>query len=336
MAEVQEQESEQEDEGYPKSSEPAQIPPPPPTPSTVNRLYYVGESHPLLVTGRCAACKRNLLIGPKVYDDNSPQKCDYCGAITFRLDALRGALADLDTTQWSLFSCDRYIYDNFAIQPGSIVNYTGAANPPIPKFEKWLRHDAWIQDGSGRYQANPLFLETLTYFLLRDQWPGTVQPDPLPSIGYSWYRYGLSAVGAVPAWRQALFGAVTLVLNNPAAAVVLIAAGFEAYFVETMRIAWKENGLDEAAFRRLDRNTLTSLVEWLPAAVRFPSLVDAPNGLHGRWRTLVNQRRNDVVHRADVQVTSEQAQESLNVTLEAVTFLDPFALTRPHAYFVGQ
>lgn len=338
MSAVEEESQELGDSNlYPSGTPP--LPPPSPPPPSIEKWFFVASSAPLLTGGLCVACKWPLTLSDVPFDNNSVQSCRNCGALTPRLDAIKGSLAALNMTMWSLFSCDMYIYDAGQLQPGRLISYKGSISGSPDIAEKWLRHDAWLTENpGGRYQANVLFLgfPPSTYFVIHDQWPSQAVAEPHLEIGFSWYRYGLSTVGAVPPWRQALFGAVTLIHSNPAAAVVLIAAGFEAFFLETMRIGWQEKGLDMAAFRRLDRGSLASLVEWLPAAIQLPSLIDAPNGLHGRWKTLVNQRRNDVVHRADVQVTSDQAQESLKVALDAITFLDPFALVRPHVYFVNR
>ena len=160
----------------------------------------------------------------------------------------------------------------------------------------------------------------------------------MPSqVDAEWYRFAVHEVDAVPAWRQSLFGAATLINTNPAAAVVLIAAGFESFFLETMRIAWSEKGLQEAAFVRLSARNLpiSSLVEWLPPTVGRLGLLDAPGDMYQRWKELVNKRRNDVVHRANVHLSTVQAMESLRAALESITFLDELALTRPHAYYRG-
>ena len=135
-----------------------------------------------------------------------------------------------------------------------------------------------------------------------------------------------------------MFGAYQLIETNPSAAVVLIASGFESYFLDIMRIAWQESGLQVSAFDRMtDRNPpITSLVTWLPAAVGRSTLNEAPGDLHTRWSNAVNKRRNDVVHRANVHFTSTEAQDSLSVALETICYFDEAALARPHAYYTSR
>jgi hypothetical protein len=119
---------------------------------------------------------------------------------------------------------------------------------------------------------------------------------------------------------------------------VLIAAGFEAFFTETMRIAWRESFLDLAAFdRMIARNiAITSLVDWLPATVGRPGLRDAPGNLHARWEEMVNRRRNQVMHQANVHFNSDESRASLRVALECIAFCDEAALVRPHVYYLTQ
>ena len=133
-----------------------------------------------------------------------------------------------------------------------------------------------------------------------------------------------------------MFGAATLIDTHPSAAIVLVAAGFEAFFNETMRIAWRERELDTAAFDRLNARNLpiSSLIEWLPSAVGRPTLRDAP-GLNPRWEELVNRRRNAVVHQANVYFNSDEAKESMRAALECIAFIHPAAFVRPHAYYVN-
>jgi len=204
---------------------------------------------------------------------------------------------------------------------------------------KWLREDTIPRPGSGlRYIPEVGAYGDFVFITLRDAMEYTLPPEEPPrSIDISWYRFGLSDLSAVPAWRQSLFAAAMMIDSNPSAALVLIASGFEAFFTETMRIKWLELGLRAASFKNVVASQrIASLVEWMPGAVGMPALPEASDDLHQRWRSLVNGRRNAVVHRANVHFTSEQAIESLRCALECISSLDSLALFRPHPYYAGE
>jgi hypothetical protein len=101
----------------------------------------------------------------------------------------------------------------------------------------------------------------------------------------------------------------------------LIAAGFEAFFIETARIRWNEAGLRKGAFKEVARQPISALVDWLPALLNMPSLRDDV-ALHADWKRLVNDRRNDVMHRANVHFMPDEAKESLKCAINAISFLD--------------
>jgi hypothetical protein len=123
--------------------------------------------------------------------------------------------------------------------------------------------------------------------------------------------------------------------SYPSAALVLIAAGFEAFVIETARIRWNERGLRRGGFKDIaGAQRIAGLVDWLPTLLDMLSLRD-DGELYGDWKRLVNERRNDVVHRANVHFTPEQAKESLRCALNAMAYLDGLALFRPHVYYAG-
>lgn len=276
-----------------------------------------------------------VLEGLAPYDDNSDRTCSKCGLRTPRYRLILQAMSLIDSITWSLLASDIYIYDSRTLRFGETISY-GLASTNVAK---WLYHECRPLASSGdRYVPTMSFYEFTGFLALLDT-QSLAQPveSPPPEIEVSWYRFGLTQLGAVPAWRQSLFGAATLIDQNPAAAIVLIAAGFEAFFLETMRIAWGESHIDPASFERLNRRNIpiSQLVEWLPPVVGKRSLLEAPDGLHSIWEERVNRRRNDVVHRANVHLTSAEARESMRAALDCIVFLDEPALVRPHSYYVN-
>jgi hypothetical protein len=241
----------------------------------------------------------------------------------------------LDRITWSLLASDIYLWDSGEMAPGDLVQYTMQT-----RAEKWLDQVSLPVAPPGRYASNLFFYDSasIAYLSLRDLQPAG-DPEEAPDlIPFTWNRFGVSELAKVPAWRQALFGALTLMSSNLAAAVVLIAAGFEAYFTDATRIAWVERDLDLQVYKRVrDRNmAMTNLVVWLPEVVGLPNFIDAPGNLYSRWQETVNSRRNAVVHDARVHLTLDEARESLRTALESITFLDRFALTRPHSYYTSR
>lgn len=290
--------------------------------------------------GACLACGTDIAIDSSVnFANNDVHACLNCGAQAPRQRVIRQSLAKLDALTWSLFGSDLYISDQFRLDPSDYAQYNMAALEQV----KWHHQEAYPAYGSGsRYIAQTLFLGALGFVSLQDTvrsegedgtTPRTEEAAPEP-VEVFWWRFGLQNREAVPAWRQSLHGAATLVQTNPSAALVLIASGFESFFIETMRIAWLESQMDASAFQRLNRRNLpiSNLVGWLPATVKMPSL-PSDNALYERWRRLVNERRNSVVHRAVVHFTPDEARESMLAALECIEFIDATALVRPHAYY---
>ncbi len=297
----------------------------------LQRQYQAGFSRPNFSQGRCLSCQSAVTLDANVtFNNNDVLSCAECGANAPRIKLVKEAFALIDTIAWSLFGSDLYIWDEVQVPTGDYASYDLQALQAV----KWQHHEVH-PDASlgGRYAAEIYFFGGAAYLTVTDTQPASEQAV-VSEVNVVWYRFGLSQQGTVPAWRQSLFGAATLVTTHPAAAVVLVAAGFESFFLESMRIAWRENQLDEASFERLSRRNfpLTSLIEWLPPAVRHPSLLDNL-ALHRKWKTLVNERRNDVVHRANVHLTSAEAMESMSSALDCICFIDEVALVRPHAYY---
>ena len=305
------------------------------------RQFSWGWSAPNFAQGRCPACKNAVQLDNQApYSDDTVMTCPTCGANTPRRRLILEALCLIDSPAWNLFSSDLYMWDDTDLTFPETISY----DLKNLQVAKWQGQDAFPKAflQNMRYQANVTFFDYLpepSAFLYLNDTLATTQPpeDPPSTIRTTWYRFGLRELGSVPAWRQSLYGAAILVHSNPSAAVVLIAAGFEAFFTETMRIGWKERQLSQDAFERLNRRNIaiTSLLEWLPPTVGRQRLLDAPGNLQEKWLQLVNQRRNDVVHRANVHITSDEATESMRAALECISFIDEAALVRPHAYYVN-
>ena len=302
----------------------------------ITRTYQVAWSVPQFPWGRCAACMSQVDIDPAApFDDDTIGECGHCGAKAPRRRLILEALALIDTVTWSLLCSDVYIFDQTQLAPGELVSYNVTFQPA-----KWQHHEVRLAGGvDARYSPSINFYDDLKFgflSLLDSKASSEPTESPPPRLDVNWYRFGISESGKVPAWRQSLFGAATLVTTHPAAAIVLVAAGFEAFFLETMRVSWGERQLEMAAFDRLnDRNPpISGLIGWLPSAVGHRSLQDASPGLHSRWETLVNRRRNEVVHQANVDFTTADAQESMRAALECIAAIDPAGLVRPHAYYL--
>jgi hypothetical protein len=283
------------------------------------------------------ACTTEVTIDAAAFfSDDSIAQCAYCGANAPRRRLILEALALIDAVTWSLFGSDIYIFDQTELTPGGMVSY----NVQL-EVAKWQHHEARLVDAANaRYSANINFYDDLKWgflSLLDSQAASEAAESPPRSVGVLWYRFGISESGKVPAWRQSLFGAATLIATHPSAAIVLVAAGFEAFFMETMRIAWRERQLHMVAFDRLNaRNPpISNMVGWLPTVVGRSALQEVSPELYERWENLVNRRRNAVVHQANVDFTTLQAQESMRAALECIEAIDPAALVRPHAYYVS-
>ena len=309
--------------------------------AAVNRFYQQWVSAPTFIRGACTACGTHVTVESSVNFANSDvYSCSNCGAQAPRQRIIRQSLANLDALTWSLFGSDLYISDQLSLDPSDHAVYNMAALDQV----KWHHQEAYpTYDSGSRYVAQTVFLGVLGVVSLQDTArsmegetetpPAEAQAAPEP-VQVFWWRFGLQNREAVPAWRQSLHGAATLVQTNPSAALVLIASGFESFFIETMRIAWLEGQMDASAFQRLNKRNLpiSNLIEWLPATVDMPSL-PSDNTLYERWKRLVNARRNSVVHRAVVHFTPDEAKESMLAALECIEFIDAAALVRPHAFY---
>lgn len=300
------------------------------------RQYAEYNSHPTYLSGACPACKSLLPLDSTLpFDDDQSMNCEHCGRVSTRQALIFEVLAQKDVITWSLFGCDCLIGEELQLGLNDYAYYK------LPTHvKKWLHLEIAPNETPGtRYVANVAEADMDTIYIdIKDTAAYASPPeDPPPTIDVTWYRFGLADLNAVPPWRQSLFGAATLLVENPSAAIVLIAAGFEAFFAEFMRIRWIEQGLDIKAFEHLmDRpQPISSLVDWLPASVGVPTLREGPADLRKDWGQLVNTRRNYVVHRANVNITSLEAFESLRVALKTIMFFDRFALTRPHVYYLA-
>jgi hypothetical protein len=297
------------------------------------RIYSFGTSPPSMVVGICPTCGfwRWLDALPN-YADNPMIDCQ-CGRRADRRAWVTTALAANDRIAWSLASCDFVLWEHFEMSPGDVAMY----NLQQHTVAKWLGTQAAPMVGLNRYGLTVSVLDQLIVVALSDSRRWEPPPDPpLVDIPVSWWRFGLQNLNSVPAWRQSLFGASEMIETYPSAALVLIAAGFEAFFIETARIRWNERGLRRSAFKDIAGNQrIAGLVDWLPTLLDMPSLKDDTE-LYADWKRFVNDRRNDVVHRANVHFTPAQAKESLRCALKAVSYLDESALFRPHVYYAGE
>jgi hypothetical protein len=293
----------------------------------------VVSSRPTHFLGICPSCKQRVPLNPAVhFSDDSPVTCAGCGRNTLRRALILEGLAGNDTVVWGYFASDIAIRHEAEAPVGAPLVYElPAATKAVAKWQHSETRPADL-----RYAATLSFTEELGFLWLTDLYPAAPPAGPTTRIHVGWTRFGVSSSESVPAWRQSFYAAVNLIDTYPSAAVVLVAAGFEALFNDIARIKWNERQLDPQAFKRLnDRNPgIAQLVRWLPETVGLPSFVSAPNDLHGRWAECVNERRNSVVHRATVHLSSDQARESLRVALECATHLDPDALVRPHVYYL--
>ncbi len=301
----------------------------------LTRKHIAAQSEPTFLLGACPACSTTLVLDPAIpYPDNPAVQCARCGRSTVRHELITESLAQTDTITWSLAASDFVVWDRFQMTRDDYAVYT--LDEPV---RKWLREDSVPRPGSGlRYIPEVAAFENSVFVTMRDTLEYSDAPEnPPPPVEVTWYRFGLSDLTAVPAWRQSMFAAAMMIGTNPAAALVLIAAGFEAFFTDTMRIKWHEARLRKRGFRDIiGSQRIATLVDWLPGVVGLPSLVDAPDGLHGRWKDLVNGRRNDVVHKANVHFSPDEARESLRCALECVSYVDKLALFRPHPYYAGE
>lgn len=299
------------------------------------RDYVKAVSAPNYAAGSCPSCNAFVEVGAFLpYNDPTAPECSNCGTQTTRHRLILNSLATISTVTWSLFASDFQVYERFEIPTASPALYNVTDN-----VSKWLHSEAHVLgEFSKRFTPNFNFSNPLLIVSVVDTlWYDKTQEPPPESVPLQWSIFGQRTQQSVPAWRQSLFAAANLANTNPAASLVLIAAGFEAYFTESMRISWRARNLSPAAFERLNgRNTaISNLVRWLPEAVGRPGLTEAPDNLLKNWEELVNGRRNAVVHRANVNFEYGQVLESLRTALECIVYLDPHALLRPHAYYTA-
>ncbi len=309
--------------------------------------YTPNPSNPTYAYGACPSCHRAVPIDQDAATgDDSRYECPFCTTGTGRLGLILQALREIDLVTWSLFASNFFISASPQLNLNEPKIYNVVGSDAIPK---WLHTETRPNAASGeRYQCSITVSWPYVIANLLDSQPaGTSSPEPagpapppvqsLP-VACEWYAFGISDQQAVPGWRQSLFGGVGLGDTNPPAAVVLFAAAFESFFTETMRIAWRDQGFEPDKFERLvgERpQPITGLIDWLPGVVGAPDLKGAPDHLYSDWASSVNRRRNDVVHRADVQVTAQEALRSLEVTLRCIAFLDRLAFVKPHAYYTS-
>lgn len=266
-----------------------------------------------------------------VIGQNPLVSCGQCGRSSPRESIILAALRNLSPIAWSLLSSDFAIHDRVPLALGDYASYT--VNEQVAR---WLHLELIPNEQSGaRYVPTANSYPPTLFIALRDTRPAEQAQVLTDPIDVQWYWFGLASTVVVPAWRQCLFGAYKLLTTEPADAVVLVAAGFESFFIDAMRVRWTEQQLDPRAFKRMtDRVQISSLVEWLPATVSMPSIRD-DNTLWTRWQTTINKRRNDVVHRGVLAITVEECIGSLATALECITFIDAFALSRPHQYYTS-
>lgn len=299
------------------------------------RKYQVGASSPTFTTGNCPQCRSVVGFDAGApYSDDVPHTCGNCGASTPRRRLVLEALAELELVDWGLLASNFWIGDTAAVGANDYVYYD--MSDIKDRVAKWHHHVAYVV-GEGADRLTPIVNsgDDAIVVSVSDRLAADPDAGPAPaSVQVMWWRFGLSKKEAAPAWRQALFGAASLIETYPAAAVVMIAAGFEAFFIETARIKWVERGLDVAGFDSLNsRNpAVTGLMGWLPAVVGLGSLSE---DRMTAWQEKVNRRRNHVVHRGNVHITSGEARDSLRVALNSIVLLDEAALVRPHAYWTA-
>ncbi len=297
------------------------------------RVPEVVRSLPTHFIGICPWCKQRVALNQLAsFSDDTSVTCGSCGRVTPRRALGLEGLALSDTVVWGFFASDIAVRDDAEVPVGAPVVYE--MPPSVHSVAKWQHWETRPAD--LRYAATLSFNDGLGFLSLADLIPAGAEAGLTTRINVGWTRFGVSRLEAVPAWRQSLYAAANLLESYPSAALVLIAAGFEALFNDLARIKWDERRLDKQAFKRMTAGnpSIAQLVRWLPEAVGLPSFMAAPDGLHGRWSECVNERRNSVVHRAKVHFSSDDARESMRVALECAAYLDPDAFVRPHVYYL--
>ena len=288
----------------------------------------------------CPQCSALVLFDVTLaFDHDLSIQCGQCGSSSKRSNLVLTSLENLNQVNWALFSSDMYLYgeETFSVPaPGQTAWSAGVNLTQIHQAAKWQAQFVFVQGAAAnRYHGNLIVLGETAYVSVGDNEPDSPKPTEYTNIHVQWYRTGVQTVESVPAWRQALFAASQLVSTLPAAAIVLVAAGFESFFNDWMLIQWVEKELDRDAFERMSNRvqSITNRMDWLPAAVSRDGL---SGELRKSWGELVNSRRNRVAHGGNVNFSTAEATESLKIALEAILFFDPNALTRPHTYFANR
>ena len=298
-----------------------------------NRVPDVVDSRPTHFVGICSACQQRVGLNPSAnFSDDTSLTCGGCGSVTPRRALVLEGLKRSDTVVWGFFASDVAVRDETEASVGAPLVYD--MPPAVKAVAKWQHWETRPAD--LRYAATLSFNDDLGFLWLADLLPSAEAAGLTARIHVGWTRFGVSRLEAVPAWRQSLYAAANLLDSYPSAALVLIAAGFEALFNDLVRIKWDERRLDKQAFKRMtERNPgIAQLIRWLPEVVGLPSFVSAPNELPRRWADCVNERRNSVVHKAKIHLSSDDARESLQVGLECAAYLDPDSFVRPHVYYL--
>ena len=294
-------------------------------------------SRPDFANGPCPSCHTpvQVEIGYRVtFDNNELVQCSHCGTRSQRQDIILEALAIESRTEWGLFA------SNFWIGGKAKVSFNDPAvydlSPLQQKVVEWHHHHAFVEE--VEQQLEPSVNRTDDKLIVGVFSPlaaSSGNPQPSMKATVQWWQFvRLATQPDVPVWRQALFGAVKLIDHQPAAAIVMLAAGFEAFFINTVQIKWHESGLDQAAFRSLNKNvqSTTRKLDWLPRIVGLESI---PAAIRKDWDESVNKPRNAVLYQGTVSINVTDARGALRATLKAIVAIDSKALVRPHAYWTG-
>jgi hypothetical protein len=238
---------------------------------------------------------------------------------------IQHALGAGDSFSWGLFASNFAFQDEVELLAGQTAIYS---NFGFNSVTKWQHHECFPNGQPPEGGFAVLSFDDVT----RAGRVSAYTPDGTGAVNVSWTRFGVTDLSAVPAWRQSLYGAFSLSAGYPSAAIVLMASAFEAFFMESMRLEWEDSGRDLQGFDKLsgDNIRITSLVTWLPQALGLQQFSPAACS---NWKSMVNGRRNDVVHKARIDFKPEEAAASMKAAIEAIVAIDPLALVRPHPYY---
>lgn len=295
----------------------------------IERTATQSVSLPTFASGRCPTCHKQVPLPTDIVYNGDPQiKCMSCGKTTNRLAIINHAIGWLDSVAWGSL-CSNFILTDHDISVSSLDTVT-YSDMPTESVTEWLHCSSWpnVRRGDVPYVTlsfNDIERSAMLFAFNR---PLT---DPTQFSGI-WTRFGITTAQIPPpAWRQSLYSAYSLAVSHPASSIVMSAASFEAFFMESMLMSWEASVRDIVAFKRLSDNTgITNLVNWLPQVLGRPPF---EGSARSNWQQLVNRRRNDVVHRARVNFGLKEAAESISATVDAILALDSEALVRPHAYY---